>query len=158
MADEIRQLATDFGVRPYRVFLVRLRWTGTERGAGQAEEVLRREILPTPFVEDLSQTRRRASEAGMLEDGGTRISRISLTFTEDELLGRDPAGAEPAENEEFFYEVVEDGGETKPPRRRRYITNGVPLCDRMNVQWIVSVTRQQYEMGRDGQPEFPLPE
>ena len=41
--DKIRQIATSLGLRPYRVFLVHILWTGDRIGEGQPTEISRRD-------------------------------------------------------------------------------------------------------------------
>ena len=53
--DIVRQIRTDLGFSPYRVFLVHWRWPG-KRGLGRPLEIARQEILPTPRVQDMLST------------------------------------------------------------------------------------------------------
>jgi len=78
--DEIRQIGTDLGLRPYRVFLVHWQWAG-EKGVGRPREISRREILPTPRVRDMSQASFLMSQFGMTEAGGIFIDRISAKYS-----------------------------------------------------------------------------
>jgi len=48
--DGLRDLLTRFGLRPYEVRMVRTKWTGGYRGAGQEIVVFDEAILPTPLI------------------------------------------------------------------------------------------------------------
>ncbi len=131
VADSVRQLATNFGVRPYRVRLVWLRYTQAEFppgglpepeelalddmvGAGGVSLLREIEVLPTPRVQTTDSIGRRLMQTGLSEAGNISISRISRSFSEDVLRGllpeyRDPAAPEVlAPGIQFFWEVQED--------------------------------------------------
>jgi hypothetical protein len=89
IADRLRQLATNFGIRPYRVFLTWTKWTGVERGQGTEVMLRRAEILPTPLVVSLDNQVNSPMHAGVLPVGTLRVSRISVaSFSRDILLGK----------------------------------------------------------------------
>jgi hypothetical protein len=148
--DQIRQIATDLGTRPYRVFLVHIVWTGTRRGDGQPSEIARIEILPTPKVS--SSTSFAMQAMGLTEMGGISVSQISLRFTEDDLTGKTPDLIDPAmtrtglRNAEFFYEVVERRPTGPTPIPRRYIPADVPT--RGNTGWRVNLLKQGEDRAR----------
>lgn len=139
VADDLRQLYTDFGLRPYRVYLVWVGWTADEDGDGlvQGEElrldpaqegvgraVLLREveILPTPLVESMAGVGGELEATGLTERGSITVSQISMGYTEDQLQGlivevRDPRFPDSLRpGVSFFYEVQEDrqGGHRIP--------------------------------------------
>ncbi len=88
VVDNARQLLTNFGLRPYRVFVLTVAWTGDQYGQGQVFIKRVREILPTPKVSDLSSIQRMSTTAGIHEEGRITVSEISINdWTEDELLG-----------------------------------------------------------------------
>jgi hypothetical protein len=153
IVDPIRQIATDLGVRPYRVFLVKETWNGLRIGEGESSRV-RTEILPNPIVDDLTMTKMRATTAGRMEDGDLRIRWISLTFSEHQLLGIDGHPDGLPDNMAFYWEVAEDGSDTPAAPRRRYTPVGVPYNDKDNAQWIVVLKRQQASMSSTGEPEI----
>src|ERR1700722_5033736 len=89
LTDRVRQLATNFGVRPYRVFLRWTQWTGTERGEGQENVILTIEILSTPRLTNLDSLSFSFWHAGQIPVGSVRLDRISVaSFTSDILLGK----------------------------------------------------------------------
>lgn len=164
VADRVRQIATNLGARPLRVFLV---WTtsgGYERGAGEEEELLRAEILPTPVVSDLSALALTPFSAGKYPVGTIRVTEVSLDrFTADVLTGarlpgaplglfKHPVSGEPvpAERVSFFYEVAEDGRGDDPPARRRFRLFGEPHPNAENVEWILFLERTAENRARDG--------
>jgi len=156
--DEIRQIGTDLGLRPYRVFLVHWQWAG-EKGVGRPREISRREILPTPRVRDMSQASFLMSQFGMTEAGGIFIDRISTKYSEDDLRGRTPDLRNPARqqtnlaNVEFFWEVREDRQTVPPPKPRRFTPGAVPMLSRSAMSWSLPLTKQStsYEV----EPEVP---
>jgi hypothetical protein len=157
VVDDVRQLATDFGVRPYRVFLVHVQWTGPTRGIGVAEEVSRREILPTPQISDMSATSRSLQAVGLVEEGTIRLRRISASLTEDDLLGRTADLANPdgtrrdKRSIEFFYEVVQQRpGGVEPAVRRRYVPDSAADLRPAAAGWSISLRKQQQDRARDG--------
>lgn len=157
VVDSIRQIASDMGLRPYRVFLVHVAWSGATRGIGQAVEVSRREILPAPEVSDMSGTSRVLEAVGMVEEGGLRLRKVTASLTEDDLLGRTPDLLMPdgtrrdRRNIEFFYEVVQQrpGGVT-PAVRRRYIPDSAGDLRPGQAGWTISLKKQQQDRARDG--------
>jgi hypothetical protein len=89
IADKLRQIATDMGIRPYRVFLTWTKWTGVERGQGVEVLIRRAEILPTPEVISIDNMNNVAMHAGVLPTGTLRIGKISTTyFSRDILMGK----------------------------------------------------------------------
>lgn len=158
IVDDIRQIATDFGVRPYRVFMVHIQWTGPARGIGEPQEISRREILPTPVVADMSATARTLAAVGMVEEGSIRLSKISASLTEDDLLGRTPDLAmfdgtrRDRRNVEFFYEVVQARPTgTEPAVRRRFVPESAADLKPGMAGWTISLRKQQQDRSRDGQ-------
>jgi hypothetical protein len=156
VVDRIRQLSTNFGLMPYRVFLVHLSWGGMRVGEGQPYEIGRVEILPTPEVGDLNATSEVLRPLGLSEEGSLSISQISAKYTEDDLMGRTPDLTNPAlpsttsRNTEFFYEVVESRPSSPRSTRRRYVPSSVPALSRDGFQWRVTLTKQDYNRVREG--------
>ena len=145
MADRLRQIATKLGVRRYRVFMVHVMWSGTVRGAGLPKEISRREILPTPKVQDMEATTNVLRQFGLTEEGGLVVDEISAAFTEDDLIGKTPDLVDPTmtrtgtQNADFFWEVVEARNTYPLPVPRLYRPSGVPM--RKATCWRVSLTK-----------------
>ena len=147
--DEICQIATDLGIRPYRVFLVHWAWPKT-KGIGAPVEISRREILPTPKVADMNGIPFSLAAVGLTEMGGIMLSKVSQRFSEDDLTGRTPDLRDPAHpvtslgNVEFFYEVVEARRTDPPTKPRRFVPSGVPMLYRAGMEWRLALTTQDY--------------
>lgn len=177
LADRVRQLATKFGVRPQRVFLRWVKWTGTERGEGDEIDVLTYEILPTPRVTSLDSVSFSFVGAGVIPVGSLKVDRISIAlFTRDILLGkafpnpkqrpgrervtRRPLVApmpgmsalEPhiPEPYEFFYEIVEDGRGDDPPKRSKFRPMNEPMRRAGAVEYTVMLERVSEDRLRNG--------
>lgn len=152
VADNARQIATNLGLRPYRVFLIWTKWTGEERGEGDETEFRRIEILPTPKVNSLDNVTFGLFHAGTVPMGSLRVDRISATFTQDTLQGRiipvpgedtipDPYG--------FFYEVVEDGRGDNPPQRAKFRLLNTPFRRAGKIDWTIMLERISADRERE---------
>lgn len=169
--DRIRQIATRFGIRSDRVFLVWTKYTGDERGEGAENEVARVEILPTPKVSDETAITENPFSAGTLPVGSLRVEDISALFTQEELMGRTvPVSAELGsdidEPYDFFYEVVSDGRgggstgcgttpgshpRTSSQQRAKYRLLGTPDRVEGNVSWTISIERISEDRNNRGE-------
>lgn len=163
VVDDIRQIATDLGARPYRVFLL---WTlagGEERGEGDERLLAELELLPTPSVQDLTSITFAPYSAGKLPVGSVRVSQISTRYGEDVLAGNIlPTGAQPdARRGDFFYEVREveglagqcgpnEDGLVRQPLRKRYRLLGGPYRVPTRVMYEVILERASEDRKRDG--------
>ena len=148
--DQIRDIATCLGARPYRVSLVWTRWTGGERGAGQEEIVREEMILPTPVVKDLSGLRNRLTPIGLDEVGDLQVSQISPRYTEDLLMGRVSDDGHPiSEDESFFYEVFAPGHD-HTGIRRRFFPVSAPTYEPTKFEWKVNLRRASEDRSRCG--------
>jgi hypothetical protein len=174
VADRLRQIATDKGVRPYRTFLVWVRWSGRERGEGVEHEIGRVELLPAPKVENLDNVAYRFFSGGILPAGSIRVSRISVYYTADQLTGlavpnaqflehnepphrssalalpRKPSDRQLPEPLEFYWEVAEDGRGDAPPERTKYRLAATPYRNAAAIAWEVLLERVSVDENRDG--------
>lgn len=154
VVDEIRQLATDFGIRPYRVFLIHVRWSGGKIGVGTPQEISRREILPTPKVRDMTNTVEVLSAFGRLEEGAVAVEKISAKWSEDDLLGKTPDLTDPAVPRagrhecDFFWEIQENRGVIPPPVPRQYVPGAVPTLSRGGMAWRITLTKRAVNRSR----------
>ena len=139
LMDRANDLAARMGLRPYKVMIVHVRWTGARRGDGVEELVTAREILPSPEVADLSGITRELTLAQIDESGTVLITKISATYTEDQVLCRSTTGRPLAPNEAIFYEIQSPGG----GERRRLVPVGT-IAPTFNAVrgWSVTVTLQ----------------
>lgn len=150
IADEMRQIQTDLGARPYRVFAVVLEWSGKEVGRGDPVAIVEKELLPTPLVR-MRGIRTELKGAGKTDRGYTEISELSPSYTEDELV-RSFHVEHLTEAQAAFYEVRFDARGGRDPARRRFVLRGVPECDVENHQWIIRVSAQDGSRSRTGEP------
>lgn len=175
-ADRLRQLATKFGARSRRVFLVWVADSGSEVGTGYETTYARRELLPTPRVTDMTALSRRPLSVGIVPDGSIRVDQISAAwYTEDDLRGRRipaeyPVGCNrgqaftPGEQQgstdrqvlrdpyQFFYEIVEDGRGDDPPARSRYMLSATPWRNETSAQWGILLSPVSSATDRFGKP------
>ena len=155
--DKIRQLSTKFGLRPYRVFLVHVQWTGERIGLGTPIEISRREVQPTPRIRDMSSTIEMLSAFGRLEEGAITVDKISPLWSEDDLLGATPDLIETSlpragkHNCEFFWEVQENRPVSPPPVPRRYAPASTPTLSRGGMSWRMVLTKQSVNRTRNQQ-------
>ncbi len=160
VVDRARQVEVRFGLRPYVVYLVWVKWTGCERGEGEPSVVCRMPLLPVPEVEDLTGIARNPFAAGVYPVGSVRVKGISATYVREVLEGHmvpEPREIEVPEPYEFFWEIVEDGRHGPNPLRKRFRLASEPWLDAENQQWIVILEKQAGDLGRDGDPH-PDPE
>ena len=156
--DKLRQLNAKFGLRPYRVFLVHVLWSGGRIGAGSPSEISRREILPNPDVIDLSSTTELVSAFGRTEDGSLIVDQISDRYSEDDLLGGTPDLADPANpytgrpGAEFFWETQESRDTSPTPVIRHYVPAAAPHR-KPPMGWRISLAKRDAD--RAGQPCEP---
>lgn len=143
VADDIRASVHDIvGTRPYRVMIVRTRWTGTRRGRGEEVVQSEREILPTPRVSGVSSLDWALHPVGRSEEGELELSEISLTYSEDDLF---LTGAGPAD--QFYYEIRQDSG-----RRRRAVPTASPELRPGSASWTIRVQIQNNDRTASGRP------
>ncbi len=133
IVDEARQLVSDAGLRPYRIFSVLESWTGGRPGVG---ELCRTETewLPTPVL-DFRSIRREYKAAGSVERGSVRLRKVSPNLTEAEI--RRLCSCDGRTTSTAIIEERKNGGET-----RRFIIDGAPYLDAERFEWIVPLRKQ----------------
>lgn len=166
VADNLRQLNTKFGMRPTRCFLIWTRWTGGERGAGNEEELVRLELLPTPKVNSLDNVTFSILQAGTVPAGSVKLTEVSTQYTYDQLTGHMDAGVaedgdckpghldQIKQPNDFFYELVEDGRGDPHPRRFKFRVLSYPFRQPGMVRWTVMLERVHEDRGRDGESQY----
>lgn len=147
VADDLRQLYTDFGMRPYRVWSVVYRWTGGGDGLGDLELVSELEFLPTPRV-DLQPLRSEIKPAGEVTRGTVELSEISPRYTERQITGALLDRALTA-GEVAFVEIRVDARDGATVRRRVTIAD-VPWRDPDKFSWRVTGYVQEQARTLDG--------
>lgn len=151
IVDDIRQIATDLGARPYRVFSVTYRWTGGEIGRGTPEVVSETEFLPTPLV-SMKPITQFVTSGGVIERGGTTLEELSPRYTEDQiqaLCHGDRTCSGPGF--QTFIEVTQDRRDGASPRRR-FTTDSAPVRDPDDFEWSVRIQKQDGDRSRSGEP------
>lgn len=152
-ADALRNLLTVFGIRPYVVRWVRVRWTGGARGFGEMAVIGEPEaILPTPLILSLDGISRIVSPVGTDEQGGVLLTEVSGCYTEERLLGFGNAGEEIPADENFFYEVEFLRPDGVQGELRRFSVSGVPEYVPDQFGWRMRLERAQFDRTRSGAP------
>lgn len=178
--DRLRQMLTNFGLRPYNVFLTWTKWGGQERGEGNERIFRRIPLLPNPEVQDLTSISLQPYAAGILPVGSVRLTKISARYAQDLLMGLvlpcDPqanfdsqvVGGPPInlteiaiatesvpDPYEFFYEIVEDGrsNDGREPPRARFRPMAAPFRKAGEVEWNILLERVSEDMARDATPQ-----
>ena len=166
MADNLRQINTRFGVRPYRVFLTWTRWEGAETGEGYEVLAQRIELLPTPLVKE--NINYEIWHGGTLAEGSITLGEVSVVaYTEDILRGFDArlihdldlSGDNPSVPEpwDFFYEVVQDRRAGCEPDRPRFRLNGCPFLKADTQEWTFTLERASRQRTRRDTSAYGAP-
>lgn len=151
VADTLRNLLTDFGLRPYTVTLLQTRWSSGERGEGVEVIIGQCPLLPTPRITDLTEVANIVTAAGLAEQGEIVLSRISGSYTEEQLRGIWPDGQQTEPDSQFFYEVQFPEVATGfPGERRRFFPTSAPYYDAPGLQWRIKLRKQRDDRSRDG--------
>ena len=149
VADDMRQLYTDFGLRPYRVFSVIIEWTGGELYRGEPRVICEKEFLPTPYI-DLRPLYSNYTEAGILQHGDIVMREVSPSITEDQIRELCFNGEPLPKNQQGFIEVTHDRRKGNMPKRRRFVVRGAPWHDAEKFQWVVALSEEDDERNRNG--------
>ncbi len=150
VVDDIRQLYTDFGQRPYRVFSVVYEWSGGIVGRGTPSVLAQMEFLPTPKT-TLATIRDDMKSGGIVERGTVNVTEISPRYTEDQVNQMFHCGAPLPEGQEGFIEITMDKRDGYS-ERRRFRVHDVPERDAWNFMWRVNLFKQELNPNRAGQP------
>lgn len=148
--DLLRQLYTDFGLRPYRIFSVVVRWSGLEPGRGTPRVISELELLPTPRLIDTSGVQGVVRSGGLVERGSVRLDQISPRYTEDQVRALFFLEPLPATDQGWIEARIDarDG----VTERRRFIVSGIPFRDADGFQWRANLLRQDEDRSRAGVP------
>jgi len=149
VADDLRQLYTDFGLRPYRLFSIVTAWSGGEHGRGEERLVSETELLPTPRV-SLASLRGSLSDGGLRERGNLRVDQISPRYTEEDIYAIFHLHPLPPQFTGWL-EVREDARDGAYPPRRRFTVAGVPARSADQFWWEVDLVQQDPARNRLGQ-------
>lgn len=154
VADNIRNLFTRFGLRSYKVRIVRIRWGGGRRGLGVPFLKGTLDILPTPMVQDLSTLTEILTPVGLDETGVIVVSQISGSFTDDQLRFLDEDGQQPGPDEEVFYEIEypQPDGPRNSSQKRRFVLRGAPNYNPGGFEWTIRLEKSNEDRTRGGDP------
>lgn len=144
--DHLRQLYTDMGLRPYRLWSVVVAWSGGEPGRGELTVVRETELLPTPRIE-MPSYRQEGTAAGAKDDGSITITQLSPRYTEDDITAIFPTELPPGHQSFLEMRIDQRDGCTK---RRRLAVVGVPWRRSEHFDWRVKVRDQEESRNRDG--------
>lgn len=148
VADDLRQIASDLGARPYRLFSVIQRWSGGAVGRGYASIVSRREILPRPKV-NVNPAQTEYTAGGRQTRGHVRVTELSPRLTADDIFGI--FGTQPlAGGRESYLELTIDSRDGRS-QRWRLTPADVPQRDAENFQWTVDLYYASNSPTRDGE-------
>jgi hypothetical protein len=144
VADDLRQIGVDFGMRPHRVHAVRIKWTGGEIGRGEPVTVFDEPLLPNPKV--LFNVKRASTSGGGVERGSAKLFEVSPRYTEDQIKRYFSLDLE--QPEEGFIEIFIDDrdGTTE---RKRYVVSEPPKRRPEEFDWEVSLRKQDANRQRD---------
>lgn len=152
VADLLRDIRVGFGLRPYRVRMIRTRWSGGRRGVGAESVTAEVEILPVPLLADLTGLQAIVQPVGQDEISSLQLSEISGRYTEEELRGLAPGGAPIGPDEQFYYEVEFLRADGLESDRRRFYPSSAPTYQPTRYQWVVMLERSHEGRARDGSP------
>jgi hypothetical protein len=148
VADMLRDLRTKFGMRPWEVHVVRVKWTGGARGVGAAYKVAEHTILPTPRVVDLNSLQEIVRQVGLDEVGVVLLDEISGRYTERQLLGWHEDGTPPDLDEQVWYEVAFPLPGNTAFEVRRFFPASAPHYSSGKFEWSLRLDRAHPDRSR----------
>lgn len=140
IADDVRQdiLVDCFERRLHRILVRTRTWSGTQTGQGTATDV-DLELTPRPKVR-IPEPRATTNEGGEYERGDLVVSKISATYSRQELGDIDDSAL--ADNVEIFWVKVDDLDNqdgTPDTREEHYHLLGLEL---RYTAWVATLTRK----------------
>jgi hypothetical protein len=125
-----RDLHPQFGVRPYNVTIVKREWSGLMLGEGTFTDT-ETLIDPQPRIPRWDGYGYQMVPTGLENDGGIKVTEVSLSYTWDELTG---GSLEP--NEQVFVKVSDATGAGMPDQV--FIHAKPPYIDReRDMGWVL---------------------
>jgi hypothetical protein len=152
LADSLRDLLTKFGLREYRVSIIRVEWSGGKRGRGMPVVLSEKVILPTPKISSFDALTEFVQPVGLDELGSVELSQISGSFTEEDLRGTSNEGDNIPPDQEFYYEV-EFFPHNGPSQKRRFFPRSAPTYFPGRLQWTIRLEKANEDRDRGGDPE-----
>lgn len=124
------ELHPAFGVRAFRVYTVVRSWSGGRVGDGDYTDV-ETELTPQPMVHPFSSLRREQEPCGYNDAGAVKLTEVSLTYTQDELLACEaPMGSQ------HLIKITEAHGQEQGTKY--WVHTKSPYPDRVrDMGWVV---------------------
>jgi hypothetical protein len=152
VADSLRDLRVQFGLRPYLVRIIRTKWTDDERGDGGEFVLNEFPILPTPRVSDLTALTEVVNPVGLDEIGSILLTEVSGRYTEDQLRGLDIDGSPVPDDEQVYFEIEFPRPDSRPGERRRFFLRSAPNYLPDQFQWQIRLEQAHEGRSRTGEP------
>lgn len=153
LADSLRNMLTTFGLRTYKVSVMRVKWSGGRRGIGFPSVTKQTVILPTPRISDLNALTEIVQPIGLDEIGNILLEGISGRYTEEELRGLDFYGEEIPPDDEVYYEIEFPRIDNGPSLKRRFFTRSAPHFSPGKLAWNLRLEKSTEDRDRNGDPE-----
>lgn len=149
MWDRARDSLSRAGLRPYGVSIVRARAAGMRaRGDGPTEIVGQWPILPTPKIGDLTAISQVLDADQLREQGQVLLSEISLSYSEDMLLGRGEDGSPIPPGDAVFYEIRYFDAQGRSTTRMRFVAASRPSANTERGEWTILLVRAPWDRER----------
>lgn len=152
LADDLRDMLTQFGLRTYKVSLIKIQWSGGKRGRGTPLVTSEEAILPTPKMSPLDGLQELVQSIGLDELGAIELSQISGRYSEEQLRGYTDQGEGIPPDSEFYYEI-EFFPHEGPSKKRRFFTKSAPAYHPGRLQWTVRLEKANDDRARNGDPQ-----
>ena len=124
------ELHPAFGVRAFRVFTVARVWSGGFVGEGSFTDT-EVELTPQPLVHPFTSLRRDQEPCGYDQAGMVKLTEVSLTYTQDDLLA-----CESPEATQHLIKIVEAHGQAQAPKY--FVHAKSPYPDRVkDMGWVL---------------------
>jgi hypothetical protein len=132
--DDLRELADEFGTRPFRLYTVTRSWDEGVIGEGEMSDSLE-ELRPPPKVDPFLDLGYRLQPCGIDEAGVVRLTEVSLANTYQDLVGHAPdQDLEPGVERLFL--LRENYGQAQPDRL--FVLDRSPGPDReKTIGWVL---------------------
>jgi len=153
LANCLRNILTESGLRHYRVSILHLRYpSGEQRFHGEPYVERTIPILPTPRVEGLEGLDEAVMSVGTQEVGTVTVSKINADLSEEDLRGFERHQHDYQPTQVVFWEI-EFYGNRGDTVRRRFQLAGAPR--RTMLGWQVRLQRAQDDRSLTGQVQLP---
>jgi hypothetical protein len=153
LADDLRDMLTQFGLRTYAVRTVRIQWSGGKRGRGSPVVIAEDAVLPTPKLATFDGMQELAQSIGISEVGSIELTQVSGRYSEEQIRGFSDVGDPIPPDQEFFYEIEFFPNDNGPSRKRRFNVKSAPTYYPGKLQWQVRLERSNDERARNGDPQ-----